>query len=224
MAKFEDFFGPALDNLYEPDITAISGRRLVPEKERQRRAAKAQAQAAAEPPKTRAELLFQGQKHPKKKKRRILLEQWVEVRVRDGKTTTTLYPSNDELIVRGQKMLPPPEYVYRRINFPDGIPSEYEWTGPEDDMHRKLGGCGIQRMSVNTWLEVIDEEKKREDGHILDVPNLPSEDGQCNCKACQENQALIDLLELEAALENRKFNLDDIIIDDFKRPYDGTLK
>ena len=178
MAKFEDFFGPALDNLYEPDITAISGRRLVPEKERQRRAAKAQAQAAAEPPKTRAELLFQGQKHPKKKKRRILLEQWVEVRVRDGKTTTTLYPSNEKLIARGQKMLPPPEYVYRRINFPEGIPPEYECTGPEDrigtrqdDVHAgshdaASGGSGVRGLPCADGSDRIRDGEFRRHGQV----------------------------------------------------------
>ncbi len=66
-----------------------------------------------EPPKTRAQALFQGQSHPKKRKKIVRMEQWVEVRIRDGQTVTRLYPSNDELIKCGQRMLPPPEFVYR---------------------------------------------------------------------------------------------------------------
>jgi hypothetical protein len=141
-----------------------------------------------EPPKTQAQLLFQGQNHPKKRKKIVRMEQWIEVRIRDGRTVTKLYPPNDELIKCGQRMLPPPEFVYRRINFPDGIPPEYNWAGPRNDIHRERGGCGIQRMTVDTWLNVIEREKLREDGHIgpTGVGNLPrpQEHGPCSCPVC----------------------------------------
>ncbi len=147
--------------------------------------------------KTKAQLLFQGQKHPKKQKKITRLEQWIEVRILDGKTVTKLYPSNEKLIQDGQKMWPAPEFVYRRINFPDGIPDEYLWTVPPDggpDLGR--GGCGIQRMTVDTWLDVIELEKLREDGHIgpTGVGNLPRHQstGGCNCPTCTHNQAILD--------------------------------
>ena len=149
-------------------------------------------------PQTKAQLLFQGQKHPKKQKKIARLEQWIEVRIVDGKTVTALYPSNEKLIERGQRMWPAPELVYRRINFPDGVPVEYHWSLPPDhtEQQKQLGGCGIQRMTVDTWLEVIEREKLREHGHIgpTGVGNLPrpKETGGCNCPVCTRNQAILD--------------------------------
>ena len=91
-------------------------------------------------------------------------------------------------------MWPPPEFVYRRLNFPNGIPHQYDWVGVIDENHRKLGGCGIQRMEVDTWLQVIEREAKREDGHIgpTGVGNLPrpKQTGGCECATCTANQAL----------------------------------
>jgi len=60
---------------------------------------------------------------------------------------------------------PPPELVYRRLNFPNGIPDEYDWTCP-DPLVKQYGGGGVQRMSVDTWLDTIDRESLRTDGHI----------------------------------------------------------
>jgi hypothetical protein len=140
---------------------------------------------------SRAHLLFQGQKSPKKQKDKKLprLEQWVEVRIEeDGRVTTTLYPSNEELIGDGQEMWPPPELVYRRVNFPDGVPEEYFWA-TSDERARKMGCCGIQRMTIDTWLDVIELESTRTDGHIgpTPVPNLPRPDGKCTCPVCTAN-------------------------------------
>ncbi|MDQ2773665.1 MAG: hypothetical protein M3Y57_01875 [Acidobacteriota bacterium] len=90
---------------------------------------KRSVKSKVEVPQTRAGQLFQGQNHPKKRKKTVRMEQWIEVRIRDGKTVTRLYPPNERLIKDGQKMLPPPEFVYRRLNFPDGVPQEYNWTG-----------------------------------------------------------------------------------------------
>jgi hypothetical protein len=104
-----------------------------------------------ETPKSRGKALFQGQLSPKKLKKIKTLEQWVEITVEDGKTVTRLYPSNEQLIKDGQKMWPPPDLIYRRLNFVNGIPEEYRWTvraGDEARMQR--GGCGIQRMEVDT--------------------------------------------------------------------------
>ena len=156
---------------------------------------------AAEEPKTQAQQLFQGQNHAKNKKKIVRLEQWVEVRIVDGKTVTTLYPANKKLIEEGKGMLPPPEYVYRRINFPDGIPAEYEWAGILSEEHRERGGCGLQRMTADTWLDVIEREKLRKDGHIgpTGVGNLPrpKEHGPCPCPKCVAEQALLEQEEQE---------------------------
>ncbi len=145
-----------------------------------------EAAAAFEGNKTRAQMLFQGQNSPKKLRRIPVLEQWVEITVRDGITSTSLTPSNEKLIERGQTMYPPPELVYRRLHFPHGIPAEYDWISP-DPQFRKYGGGGIQRMSVDSWLDLIDEEKLAPAGHIGPCPNSlprPKEHGGCDCPFC----------------------------------------
>jgi hypothetical protein len=139
---------------------------------------------------TPAQRLFGGETTAKKRKI-VTLEQWVEVRVEDGKVTTTLYPSNERLLEEGMKMAPPPDLVYRRINFPDGVPEMYNWCGPTREV-REFGGCGIQRMTLDTWLMVIEQEKIYSDGRIggTGIGNLPrpEERGGCECPACQRQR------------------------------------
>jgi hypothetical protein len=136
----------------------------------------------------------------KKKARTIVtLEQWVEVRIRDGKTETTLYPPNDELLERKAKMDPPPNIVYRRLNFVDGVPAEYYWT-TNDSRRRQCGGHGIQRMAVETWVATITEEERRGTGHVgpcSDPLPRPKERGGCECPACTFHQRRLEERELD---------------------------
>ncbi len=94
-------------------------------------------------------------------------------------------------------MWPAPELVYRRFNFVNGIPEEYYWTA-DDPQKRQYGGAGIQRMTVDKWLETIELEKNRADGHLGPtaggVGNLPrpKERGGCDCEVCTKNQAILD--------------------------------
>jgi hypothetical protein len=69
-------------------------------------------------------------------------------------------------------MDPPPELVYRRLNFVHGVPPAYDWTGADPEV-RVRGGCGIQRMDVNTWLNVIER-------------------GGCDCPVCTKNRSITD--------------------------------
>lgn len=151
-----------------------------------------------------AQKLFSGNKDPKKRKKIQILDQWVEITVEDGKTVTKLVPDNNGLIERGKKMYPPPDLVYRRFNFVHGVPPEYHWT-TDDPETRRLGGRGIQRMTVDTWLEVIEKEKDNPDGLIGPTPNgnlpRPKERGGCDCPVCTQNQARLDRL---AELEQQK--------------------
>ena len=147
--------------------------------------------AAPEPaPKTKAQELFQGQNNLKKQKhkKKVRMEQWVEITIEDGVVKTELFPSNEVLIKEGQAKWPPPELVYRRLNFVDGIPDVYAWVGIDDENHRKLGGLAIQRMSVDTWLDQIEEEARRTDGHLSPVICLPRsrDNGECFCPTCQQ--------------------------------------
>ena len=178
---------------------------------------KKKEQAAPETALTAAGMLFKGQKSVKKRKKLYLLEQWVEVVVEDGKTITRLYPSNKNLIERGKTMWPAPDLVYRRINFPGGVPEEYRWVGMTED-RANFGGAGLQRLTPDTWLKVIEREGPeipREGyqssvlpGHIgpTGVGNLPrpKERGGCDCEVCVHNQALIDQQEEAAGGEKAK--------------------
>jgi len=156
---------------------------------------RAQEREQSEAQKRPSERMFQGQLHPKKQRKISTLEQWVEVRIEDGQTVTRLYPSNEELIKRGQRMLPPPDLVYRRLHFPHGVPAEYAWCA-NDHTTRERGGMGIQRMEVDTWLEVIEREKAAGTGHVgpTGVGNLPRPmaRGGCDCETCAANRALME--------------------------------
>ncbi len=150
---------------------------------------------AEEAPKSRGQETFQGQNNPKKLRKIVLMEQWAEITVVEGKTLTQVMPSNAVLIEEGKAMLPPPDLVYRRMNFVDGVPSEYHWA-TKDEERRRLGMCGIQRMTVDTWLDVIDREQAAGTGHLgpTGVGNLPrpKERGGCDCEVCAGNQAILD--------------------------------
>jgi hypothetical protein len=123
-----------------------------------------------------------------------VLEQWLEVTVTDGVTRTEYVPSNDELIRENQAAVDKgdavPRMVYRRMNFPDGVPAEYAWTNLHENetcelaqagewcalcQVRERGGHGIQRMTYETWLRVIEREKESPGGHAgpTGVGNLP---------------------------------------------------
>jgi hypothetical protein len=150
------------------------------EERREERAVRAAASAAA----------------AKKRKKNTfgVAEQWLEVRVTDGVTTTEFIPSNEELLQEIAKKMDQgedePAMVYRRMNFPDGVPPEYGWTNAHDMAACELtaagkwcegcarflhGGHGIQRMTFRTWQEVIAREAERADGHAgpTGVGNLP---------------------------------------------------
>jgi hypothetical protein len=116
----------------------------------------------------------------------VTLEQWVEVTVRGGQAVTTLYPANEQMRERAQKMDPPPDLVYRRLNFVDCVPLEYYCT-TDDPVRRRNGGHGIQRMTVDTWLETIEHESQVGSGHVgpcsQPLPR-PKSRGGCECPSC----------------------------------------
>jgi len=122
-------------------------------------------------------------------------EQWLEVTITDGLTTTTYIPTNEDLVEEIEKAVEDgeaePQMVYRRMNFPDGVPPEYAWT----NLHRPefcektqsnqwcplcqvaaRGGHGIQRLTYQTWREVIEREQHSPGRHAgpTGVGNLPT--------------------------------------------------
>jgi hypothetical protein len=111
----------------------------------------------------------------------------VEIRVRQGRTVTELTPGNDRLRKQAQAMAKDPDLIYRRLNFPEGVPREYEWTGPDEAL-RQYGGIAIQRVKYSDWLEMSRTEEERGTGHVgaslKGVMPRPKERGGCECPAC----------------------------------------
>ncbi len=122
-----------------------------------------------------------------------ILEQSVEITVEDGKTVTELYPPNEDFIEEVKTTTPPPDLIYRRLNFVDGVPPEYRWSTDDEEKWR-FGGRGIQRMTVDTWFQAIEREKQDPAGHLTPVGNLPrpKERPGCDCPVCTENQSILD--------------------------------
>ena len=172
-------------------------RRQADEKARVREQKTAEKMAA--PSETRAERTFQGQSAKKKQRKIAVLEQWAQVTVEDGKTVTKLFPSNEKLIEEGKTMDPPPELVYRRFEFVGGVPPEYHWAAKSHPERFERGGAGVQRMTVDTWLDVIDREATAGTGHIgpTGVGNLPrpKERGGCDCEVCAHNREVMERRE-----------------------------
>jgi hypothetical protein len=161
-------------------------------------AAASSPRSAKNKPQGRPGSVFQGQraqaKHSKKDRPHVL-DQWVEIeRAPDGRTITTLYPSNEQLVRHGQSMWPPPNLVYRRLNFLHGVPPEYSWAGGSEIV-RERGGMGIQRMDADHWVELSRAEEATGTGHIGPCGgNLPrpEERGDCECPVCTLNRALLE--------------------------------
>lgn len=144
---------------------------------------------------TNTQDIFQGQNHQKKQRKLVILNQWIEIEIDHGQTTTKLYPSNEKLIEEGKTMLPPPDLVYRRLNFPAAVPLEYHWATRNPEA-RERGGTGIQRMTVYTWLRLIERERADAAGHVgpTGVGNLPrpTEHGVCECEICRKNGPMLE--------------------------------
>ena len=58
-----------------------------------------------------------------------------------------------------------------------GVPHEYAWA-TSDERIRAAGGMGIQRMAMDTWLELIEEEKELGTGHLLPCGNSAEAEGE----------------------------------------------
>jgi hypothetical protein len=132
------------------------------------------------------------QKTSKKQDKIQIMDQWVEIEMVDGKTITTLYPSNEELWEEGRAMIPPPTLVYRRLNFVDGVPPEYLWT-TNDPVTIEFGGMATQRIRLETWLALIEKEKASGTGHLqgCEIMPRPEERGGCDCESCTRAKARI---------------------------------
>jgi hypothetical protein len=122
----------------------------------------------------------------KNKKRFIRHEQWIEVEQREGKTVTLFYPPNDEFEELRLKMDPPPDMIYRRLNFIHGIPPEYMWLCPTPDV-RQYGGLYLQRITVEEWPSIMAAEKAGGNKFVISAQfpqPRPAVLGPCPCALC----------------------------------------
>ena len=106
------------------------------------------------------------EKHQKGNAAKTRMVQVVEVEVLDGKTYTSYYPTNQELIEDAARHRIDPVSISRLIVFPDGIvPAEYAWATTTHCQHN-LCPKATQKMLWSRWLEVIEREKASGTGHI----------------------------------------------------------
>ena len=121
----------------------------------------------------------------KKKIRPVTHDQWIEIARKDGKTVCTFYPPNAEFERLRHELDPPPVLIYRRLNFINGVPREYEWTNPTVSV-RQFGGHYLHRLTIDEWLSALEQE--RHEGNVRVVfrrgQPRPPEFGPCPCDRC----------------------------------------
>ncbi len=127
----------------------------------------------------------------KKAKRFIRHEQWIEIEQREGKTVTIYYPPNQEFEELRLKMDPPPDMIYRRLNFIHGVPLQYSWIDPSPDF-QKYGGLFLQRVTVEEWPSILALEQRPGNQHVISArfpQPRPEVLGPCPCARCTAERA-----------------------------------
>jgi hypothetical protein len=122
----------------------------------------------------------------KNKKRIIRHDQWIEIKRKNGQTIVEYYPPNLEFERLRLEMDPPPHLIYRRMNFVNGVPNEYLWTKPDENI-RLYGGLFLQRILPEDWPAIMAAELTLGNTHIVPATNAqprPPELGPCPCPAC----------------------------------------
>jgi hypothetical protein len=86
---------------------------------------------------------------------------------RDG-TLTEMTPSNDAILRQLDRKSPyPPEEIYRKFEFPQGIPPEYHCFTDREDYRRERGHTIEQWFSPDGWREIARREEALGTGHAL---------------------------------------------------------
>lgn len=88
--------------------------------------------------------------------------QWITVEVRDGKTSTEIFPSNQEVLERIETEQPRPVRVFRNFDFVYGVPPEYAWAARGAPGGKPLR---MQAMRLGEWKRALEREKTL-DGHV----------------------------------------------------------
>ena len=126
----------------------------------------------------------------KKAKPPVTHQQWVEVRVVNGETVSTFYPTNEEFEKERLELDPPATLIYRRLNFVNGVPKEYAWTQPPPQV-AQYGGHFLHRMKVEDWQHVLETERAQGNHRVVPSQNpqtRPESLGPCPCAACTKER------------------------------------
>jgi hypothetical protein len=109
---------------------------------------------------------------PAKPRRPLPMSQWARVDVADGRTTTLVHPTNEQ-VARAMQEKAPDHPIWRFLEFTDGVPPEYYWT-TEDPIKRSTKLWHYeQAMRLDTWRQVIARETN---GHIGPYEDLEPKD------------------------------------------------
>jgi hypothetical protein len=81
---------------------------------------------------------------------------------------TEFAPSNDAILRQLDRQSPhPPEEVYRKFEFPQGMPPEYHCFTDREDYRRERGHTIEQWLSLDAWRETARREEALGTGHAL---------------------------------------------------------
>ncbi len=95
----------------------------------------------------------------------VKIAQLVEVEEVNGQCRTSYYPTNQKLLEQVAGCPKPPLFFKRWVSFTGGVPPEYAWVQP-DSIQKVTDTIGVQNMSFDDWLELIEREKTARAGHI----------------------------------------------------------
>ncbi len=130
----------------------------------------------------------------RKSKHPITHDQWIEIETVDGKTVVKYYPPNEQFEKERLDLDPPAQLIYRRIHFVNGVPAEYLWTDPPEQI-RNHGGLILHRLTPDLWATVLSRERNQNHTQVL-APDYyikrPEAFGPCPCDRCtaeRENPA-----------------------------------
>jgi hypothetical protein len=105
------------------------------------------------------------------------LVQQITVRVKRDGTLTDMRPSNDAMLRQLDRPSPyPPEDVYRKFVFPQGMPPEYYSFTDREDYRQEEGHIIEQWFSPDDWREIARREEALDTGHAVTRRKSAEED------------------------------------------------
>lgn len=105
-------------------------------------------------------------RHLQSRPDRLRIRQWVEIhRDDDGRTRTTVSPTNAQIQQRVAAQPEPPSFLTRIVHFPLGVPPEYSWAFP-DPLQQDASATAEQTIPYSDFPRLIAREASIPGGHI----------------------------------------------------------